>query len=65
MKDMKKVVEKFKILKEHRIMILGDYDVDGTTSTACCINILKIWTMIFYTIFLIDMKKDMEYRKSY
>ena len=34
MKDMKKVVEKIQNLKEHRIMILGDYDVDGTTSTA-------------------------------
>ncbi len=34
MKDMKKVVEKIINSREERIMILGDYDVDGTTSTA-------------------------------
>ena len=41
MKDMKKVVEKIQNLKEHRIMILGDYDVDGTTSTAMLYIYLK------------------------
>ena len=41
MKDMKKVVEKIQNLKEHRIMILGDYDVDGTTSTAMLYKYFK------------------------
>ena len=34
MKDMKKIVEKIDNSREERIMILGDYDVDGTSSTA-------------------------------
>ena len=41
MKDMKKVVEKIQNLKEHRIMILGDYDVDGTTSAAMLYKYFK------------------------
>ena len=34
MKDMLKVVEMLETSKAKKIMILGDYDVDGTTSTA-------------------------------
>ena len=34
MKDMLKVVEMLEASKAKKIMILGDYDVDGTTSTA-------------------------------
>ena len=34
MKDMDKAVDKIQKSKSNRIMILGDYDVDGTTSTA-------------------------------
>ena len=41
MKDMKKVVEKIQNSKQHRIMILGDYDVDGTTSTAMLYKYFK------------------------
>ena len=41
MKDMKKVVEKINNSKEERIMILGDYDVDGTTSTAMLYKYFK------------------------
>ncbi len=41
MKDMKKVVEKIQNSKEQRIMILGDYDVDGTTSTALLYKYFK------------------------
>ena len=41
MKDMKKIVKKIEDSREERIMILGDYDVDGTTSTA-----------MLYTLFL-------------
>ena len=50
MKDMKKVVEKIQNLKEHRIMILGDYDVDGTTSTAMLYKYFKImgYDLLYY-----------------
>ena len=41
MKDMKKVVEKIENSREERIMILGDYDVDGTTSTAMLYTYFK------------------------
>ena len=41
MKDMKKVVEKIENSREKRIMILGDYDVDGTTSTAMLYKYFK------------------------
>lgn len=34
MKDMDKAVDKIQKSKSNRIMILGDYDVDGTASTA-------------------------------
>ena len=47
MKDMKKVVEKIINSREERIMILGDYDVDGTTSTAM---LHKYFTKINYDI---------------
>ena len=41
MKDMKKIVEKIDDSREERIMILGDYDVDGTTSTAMLYKYFK------------------------
>lgn len=41
MKDMKKIVEKIEDSREERIMILGDYDVDGTTSTAMLYTYFK------------------------
>ena len=41
MKDMKKVIKKIENSKEERIMILGDYDVDGTTSTAMLYKYFK------------------------
>ena len=41
MKDMKKVVKKIEDAREERIMILGDYDVDGTTSTAMLYKYFK------------------------
>ena len=41
MKDMKKIVEKIDDSREERIMILGDYDVDGTTSTAMLYTYFK------------------------
>ena len=50
MKDMKMVVEKIQNSKEHRIMILGDYDVDGTTSTAMLYKYFKImgYDLLYY-----------------
>ena len=41
MKDMKKVVEKIQNSRHEKIMILGDYDVDGTTSTAMLYKYFK------------------------
>ena len=41
MKDMNKVVEKIENSRKERIMILGDYDVDGTTSTAMLYKYFK------------------------
>lgn len=43
MKDMKKTVKRIKqaIEKEERIMIFGDYDVDGLTSAAILFHALK------------------------
>mgnify|MGYP001196361928 CR=1 FL=1 len=41
MKDMKKIVKKIEDSREERIMILGDYDVDGTTSTAMLYTYFK------------------------
>jgi len=41
MKDMEKVIKKIENSKDERIMILGDYDVDGTTSTAMLYKYFK------------------------
>ena len=43
MKDMHRAVNRIEeaILKRERIMIFGDYDVDGTTAVAVCWNVLS------------------------
>ena len=43
MKDMDKAVERIHsaIEKEEKILVFGDYDVDGTTSVACMYSLLK------------------------
>ena len=41
MKDMLKVVERIEFFKSKKIMILGDYDVDGSASTSLFIRFFK------------------------
>ena len=53
MKDMKKAVERIKLAveKQEKIMIFGDYDVDGTSATALLYDLLqKIGANIHYTL---------------
>jgi len=42
MKDMEKVVKRIQESSSEKIMILGDYDVDGTTSTAMLFKYFKL-----------------------
>ena len=46
MKDMKKAVDRISnaILQKQKILIYGDYDVDGTTSVAMLYSFLKKYT---------------------
>src|SRR5687767_5819391 len=43
MKDMEKAVERIMkaIQANEKILVFGDYDVDGTTSVACMLHFLK------------------------
>ena len=43
MKDMKKAVDRIKeaVAVQEKILVFGDYDVDGTTSVACMYQFLK------------------------
>ncbi len=43
MKDMDKAVDRFKqaVGRHEKIMIFGDYDVDGTTGTAMLYRVIK------------------------
>lgn len=53
LKDMKKAVERIKKAVEGRekIMIFGDYDVDGTSATALLFDLLqKIGADVYYTL---------------
>jgi len=53
LKDMKKAVERIKkAVEEHeKIMIFGDYDVDGTSATALLFDLLqKIGADVYYTL---------------
>lgn len=53
MKDMKKAVERIKeaVEKQERIMIFGDYDVDGTSATALILDFLqKVGANVQYTL---------------
>lgn len=66
LKDMKKAVNRLKLAveKQDKIMIFGDYDVDGTSATAVIYDALeKIGADIFYT--LPDREKDGYGLKSY
>jgi single-stranded-DNA-specific exonuclease len=53
LKDMKKAVDRLKtaIEKQEKIMIFGDYDVDGTSATALIYDLLqKIGADVHYTL---------------
>lgn len=59
LKDMQKAVERLQkaIEKQEKIMIFGDYDVDGTSATALLYDLLKkIGADVHYT--LPDREKD-------
>ncbi|MEK9756121.1 MAG: single-stranded-DNA-specific exonuclease RecJ [Bacteroidota bacterium] len=47
LKDIKKAIKKIEDSKSDKIMILGDYDVDGTTSTAM---LYKYFNNLGYTV---------------
>lgn len=53
LKDMEKAVERLKVAveKQEKIMIFGDYDVDGTSATALVYDLLqKVGADIHYTL---------------
>jgi len=53
LKDMDKAVARIKKAKDNweKVMIFGDYDVDGVTSTSLMVHILKkIWVLVSYRL---------------
>lgn len=53
LKDMKKAVDRLKVAieKQEKIMIFGDYDVDGTSATALVYDLLqKVGANVYYTL---------------
>lgn len=66
LKDMDKAVERIKIAKEknQRVIIFGDYDVDGVTATSILMHLFKtLWMQASYR--LPDRVKDGYGLKSY
>ncbi|MBS1669481.1 MAG: single-stranded-DNA-specific exonuclease RecJ [Bacteroidetes bacterium] len=63
MKDMDKAVDRIMLAfeKKEKIMVFGDYDVDGTTSVACMFQFLKK----IYSTELIDFYIPHRYREGY
>ena len=63
MKDMDKAVDRMLLAfkKKEKIMVFGDYDVDGTTSVACMYQFLKK----IYSTELIDFYIPHRYREGY
>ena len=61
MKDMDKAVDRILAAfdKKEKILVFGDYDVDGTTSVAACTNFLKNIIANLISISLIAIGKDM------
>ncbi|MBF96616.1 MAG: single-stranded-DNA-specific exonuclease RecJ [Pelagibacterales bacterium] len=58
--DMEKAVNEFykAIVKKEKIGILGDYDVDGATSSALIFNYLKELKINYLDVFIPDREKD-------
>jgi len=53
LKDMDKAIDRIKRAKENgeKVMIFGDYDVDGVTSTSLMVHILKkLWILVSYRL---------------
>lgn len=53
LQDMDKAIERIKKAKEkgEKVMIFGDYDVDGVTSTSLMVHILKkLWILVSYRL---------------
>src|SRR5580698_2569377 len=63
MKDMKKAVDRIlsAFNNEEKILMFGDYDVDGTTSVACMFSFLRT----NYLPELIDFYIPHRYREGY
>ena len=63
MKGMENAVARLKkaIDTKEKILIYGDYDVDGTTSVALVFSYLNNFIRIVKYIFQIDMPKAMEF----
>lgn len=53
LQDMDKAIERIKKAKEkgEKVMIFGDYDVDGVTSTSLMVHMLKkLWILVSYRL---------------
>ncbi|HVM88202.1 MAG TPA: single-stranded-DNA-specific exonuclease RecJ [Puia sp.] len=63
MKDMQKAVDRILLAfaRREKILVFGDYDVDGTTSVACLYNFLRK----HYSQELIDFYIPHRYREGY
>jgi len=63
MKNMQQAVARIEdaIAKNQKILVYGDYDVDGTTSVAMMYSFLKNSIKILSTTFRVGMKKVMEF----
>jgi len=63
MKDMDKAVSRVMdaFRRQEKVLIYGDYDVDGTTAVACLFQFFKKW----YTPGLVDFYIPHRYREGY
>ena len=51
-----------KAIDQHeKILIYGDYDVDGTTGTAVLLRALNYWERVLVSMFRIVSLKDMAF----